>query len=101
MSLATAQEIRVSVDVGCHRHSVAIGLSTGQLLDEFDILHKPSGFENFFKRIEHGFYPDSTDSLVKCNFICSLANNTASRLNSTEYFLRLTMTHLLGHYQPF
>lgn len=53
MSLATAQEIRVSVDVGCHRHSVAIGLSTGQLLDEFDILHKPSGFEDFFKRIEH------------------------------------------------
>ncbi len=37
-------EVRVSVDVGCHRHSVAIGLSDGKLLDEFDIVHQPEGF---------------------------------------------------------
>ena len=29
--------LRVSVDVGCHQHSVAIGLANGSLLDEFDI----------------------------------------------------------------
>ena len=45
------QEIRVSVDVGCHGHSVAIGLSTGQILDEFDIDHHAGGFKQFFKRI--------------------------------------------------
>lgn len=45
-------EIRVSVDVGCHRHSVAIGLSTGALLEEFDIAHRPAGFATFFARIE-------------------------------------------------
>jgi len=46
------QEIRVSVDVGCHGHSVAIGLSSGQVLDEFDIEHHAAGFREFFKRIE-------------------------------------------------
>ncbi len=45
-------EIRVSVDVGCHRHSVAIGLSNGELLDEFEIVHQPEGFRDFFSRIE-------------------------------------------------
>ena len=46
------QEIRVSVDVGCHGHSVAIGLSSGQVLDEFDIEHHAEGFKEFFKHIE-------------------------------------------------
>jgi len=46
------QEIRVSVDVGCHNHSVAIGLSTGQVLDEFDIDHHAAGFKEFFNHIE-------------------------------------------------
>ncbi len=46
------QEIRVSVDVGCHSHSVAIGLSSGQVLDEFDIEHHAGGFKEFFKHIE-------------------------------------------------
>lgn len=53
MSYTQQQEIRVSVDVGCQRHSVAIGLSTGQLLEEFDIIHQSSGFDDFFNRIEH------------------------------------------------
>jgi transposase len=44
--------LRVSVDVGCHQHSVAIGLANGSLLDEFDILHRPEGFSEFFSRIE-------------------------------------------------
>lgn len=45
-------ELRVSVDVGCHRHSVAVGLSTGELLEEFDVDHRPEGFADFFSRIE-------------------------------------------------
>jgi transposase len=45
-------EIRVSVDVGSRRHSVAIGLSSGQVLEEFEISHRPEGFREFFSRIE-------------------------------------------------
>lgn len=45
-------ELRVSVDVGSRRHSVAVGLSSGELLDEFEIDHKPQGFTEFFARIE-------------------------------------------------
>ena len=45
-------EIRVSVDVGCHNHSVAIGLSSGEVLEEFEIVHQPEGFRKFFSHIE-------------------------------------------------
>jgi transposase len=45
-------EIRVSVDVGCHSHNVAIGLSSGEVLEEFQIPHRPEGFQHFFSRIE-------------------------------------------------
>jgi transposase len=47
-----ARELRVNVDVGCRLHSVAVGLSSGELLEEFDIAHRPSGFAEFFRRIE-------------------------------------------------
>jgi transposase len=45
-------ELRVGVDVGCHSHNVAIGLSTGEILEEFSIHHDPEGFRQFFSRIE-------------------------------------------------
>ena len=45
-------ELRVSVDVGCHSHNVALGLSSGEVLDEFSIPHEPEGFRHFFQRIE-------------------------------------------------
>lgn len=45
-------ELRVGVDVGCHSHNVAIGLSTGEILEEFAISHEPEGFRQFFSRIE-------------------------------------------------
>ncbi len=45
-------EIHVSVDIGYQQHSVAIGLASGELLDEFDIAHRPEGFADFFSRIE-------------------------------------------------
>jgi len=45
-------ELRVSVDVGCRGHSVAVGLSSGELLEEFEIAHGVEGFAEFFSRIE-------------------------------------------------
>ncbi len=52
MSEHKALEIRVSVDVGCHSHNVAMGLSSGEVLEEFQIAHGPEGFKYFFGRIE-------------------------------------------------
>jgi len=40
------------VDVGYRRHSVAIGLPNGEVLEEFEIAHGPEGFREFFLRIE-------------------------------------------------
>lgn len=50
--MPTPSEIRVSIDVGCHSHSVAIGLPSGEVLDEFDLAHRPEGFDLFFERVE-------------------------------------------------
>jgi transposase len=52
-------ELRVSIDVGARRHHVAIGLSSGEGLEEFAIAHQPEGFTHFFARIEihHQCYP--------------------------------------------
>ena len=52
MSERKSLELRVSVDVGCRCHSVAIGWPDGQVLEEFEIAHRPEGFEEFFSRIE-------------------------------------------------
>lgn len=52
VAMVLRSELRVSVDVGCHRHSVAVGLTSGELLEEFDINHRPEGFADFFNRIE-------------------------------------------------
>lgn len=52
MSEAKPIELRVSVDVGYRRHSVAMGLSNGEVLEEFEIDHRPEGFQEFFRRIE-------------------------------------------------
>ena len=49
--MPTPTEIRVSVDIGYAQHSVAIGLSSGECLEEFEIGHRPEGFAEFFKRI--------------------------------------------------
>jgi len=53
MIMDNTPQIYVSVDIGCRRHSVAIGLSNGDVLDEFAIFHRPEGFKQFFERIEH------------------------------------------------
>jgi len=45
-------QLRVGVDVGSRCHSVAIGLSDGRLLDDFEIPHTKEGFREFFARVE-------------------------------------------------
>ena len=52
MSAEKPLELRVSVDVGYRRHSVAMGLSSGEVLEEFEIDHRIEGFQQFFSRIE-------------------------------------------------
>jgi transposase len=52
MKKHTSLELRVSLDIGCRNHNVAIGLSSGELLEEFSIVHEPEGFREFFSRIE-------------------------------------------------
>jgi len=47
-----ALQLRVGVDVGSQCHRVAVGLSDGSLLEEFDTPHTAAGFEDFFSRIE-------------------------------------------------
>lgn len=44
--------LRVSLDVGCHSHRVAVGLSNGEVLDEFDVKPATQGFDLFFDRID-------------------------------------------------
>jgi hypothetical protein len=56
-------QLRVGVDVGSRCHSVAIGLSDGSLLEEFEIPHTAEGFQEFFARIEACVRP--LDSLVR------------------------------------
>ncbi len=45
-------QLRVGVDVGTRCHSVAVGLTDGRLLEEFEIPHTAAGFGDFFARIE-------------------------------------------------
>ena len=47
-----SSQLRVGVDVGSRCHSVAIGLSDGRLLEEFEIPHTKEGFREFFARVE-------------------------------------------------
>lgn len=49
----TTQEMLVSIDVGCYQHSVAVGLSDGEILDEFEINHTQKGFKEFFTKIDY------------------------------------------------
>ncbi len=57
-----ALPLRVGVDVGSRCHSVAVGLTDGSLLEEFEIPHTAAGFGDFFARIEgHGLAPSLSD----------------------------------------
>ena len=45
-------QLRVGVDVGSRCHHVAVGLTDGSLLEDFEIPHTAEGFREFFARIE-------------------------------------------------
>lgn len=59
MVVTPTVERRVSIDVGARQHHVAIGLSSGAVLEEFTITHQPEGVAQFFARLEahHQHYP--------------------------------------------
>ncbi|GMA99892.1 IS110 family transposase [Pelosinus sp. IPA-1] len=44
------QQLLVGVDVGCHKHAVAIGGPNG-IVEQFEITHDIRGFEYFFARV--------------------------------------------------
>jgi transposase len=44
--------IRVAIDIGSTCHRVAVGLSDGKVLEEFDIDHNAVGFDEFFHHVE-------------------------------------------------
>ena len=44
------QQLLVGVDVGCHKHNVAIGGPSG-IVEQFEITHDSHGFEYFFARV--------------------------------------------------
>lgn len=48
--MSEAYEIRVCMDIGSQSHQVAIGLSTGEILEEFDISHTPHDIQLFFDK---------------------------------------------------
>lgn len=57
-------QLRVSVDVGYRRHSAAIGLPSGEVLEEFEIEHRLEGFQDFFSRIERHNHEQSCSVAV-------------------------------------
>lgn len=52
IEMSAAYEIRVCMDIGSQAHQVAIGLSTGEILEEFGISHTPNDIDLFFHKIE-------------------------------------------------
>lgn len=47
-----SQEIRVCLDIGSEKHYAVIGLPTGDILEEFSIIHSPQGIKKFFDRVD-------------------------------------------------
>lgn len=50
--MQTKEEIRVCMDIGSKLHRVGIGLSSGPLLEAFDVAHTPQGISDFFAKID-------------------------------------------------
>lgn len=46
-------EIRICMDIGNKKHHVAIGLSTGEVLENFDLHHTPTAIQKFFHKIDN------------------------------------------------
>ena len=50
--LTPTNELKIGIDVGSIKHSVAISDEFGNIIKEFEITHTNKGFEEFFKTIE-------------------------------------------------
>jgi len=48
----TIKELRVCMDIGSENHYVGIGLSNGELLEEFELAHTSEEIQKFFNKIE-------------------------------------------------
>lgn len=46
------EQLYVGIDVGCHKHSIAIATQT-KLLEEFEVSHNTKGFQLFFSRVTY------------------------------------------------
>jgi len=52
MKLPNTHELHVSVDVGCYKHHISVGLASGEYLGDFEINHDKAGFADFFEHVE-------------------------------------------------
>ena len=50
--MSEATEIQVCMDIGSRQHRVAIGLSNGELIEEFDLKHTSMDIQLFFQKLE-------------------------------------------------
>jgi transposase len=46
------KELRVCMDIGNKKHHVAVGLSSGEIIDRFDLCHTPNAITTFFQKIK-------------------------------------------------
>ena len=45
------EQLLVGIDIGCRRHRVAVGMPDGTVIDQFDLDHQPTSFDEFFLRV--------------------------------------------------
>jgi transposase len=50
--MTAAYELRVCMDIGSQSHQVAIGLSSGEILEEFGMSHTPADIQLFLNKLE-------------------------------------------------
>lgn len=50
--MSNAYELRVCMDIGSQTHQVAIGLSSGEILEEFGMSHTPADIQLFLDKLE-------------------------------------------------
>ena len=96
------EQVTVGVDVGCHRHRVAIAAPDGKFVEEFDIPADSEGFKYFFGRLDfyrksfdvpvvvamegHGGYARPLDSCVKSSGYTLLNVNNLKLCRFKEIF---------------
>ncbi len=49
--MESTKELRVCMDIGSNQHSVIVGLSTGEILERFEMSHTTKGIDDFFEKI--------------------------------------------------